>query len=398
MRVADIPGTKPSVYDAVPLRSSRSEVHLTRLRIVQLITKTQRRGAETFAVQLGNHLEGRGHEVVVVSLAAGSASGADDMRHIVELGSARTTPCRLLELSRLIQVFRPSLVQANGSATLKYGVLARALGGNEWPIVYRNISIGSSWIRNQLHGAWVRWLYRQTSHVAAVSERSREDLIGNLAMLPERVTTIPIGTQIPNLEQIASSRRLLETALQIPQGGRLLVHVGAFSPEKDHGTLLEAFQRIAGMQLDLHLVLIGDGPLRREVERSVPEQLAPRIHFLGSRADAAELLGGADVVVLSSTIEGLPGVLLEAAARARAIVATDVGGIPEIVDHGRTGLLIPARDPQALSAAISVLLNDDALRARMGSAGRELVLGSYDMPTVADAFESLYYRLAATHG
>jgi L-malate glycosyltransferase len=364
---------------------------------MHLITKTQRRGAETFSVQLAGKLAQRGHEVVIVSLCAGNASGADDMRHVVELGGARSALGRLLELFKLIRAFRPSLVQANGSATLKYGVMARALGGNEWPIIYRNISIGSSWIRNPLHGAWVRWLYRQTSQVAAVSETSRDDLIANLTVPRERVITIPIGTEIPNLEQIASSRRLLEDLLEVPQGSRHLVHVGSFSPEKDHRTLLDAFQRIACVQRNVHLVLIGDGPLRGKVERSVPEHLAPRVHFLGSRADAAELLGGADVVVLSSTVEGLPGVLLEAAARARAIVATNVGGIREIVDHGSTGLLTPPRDPQALSAAILALLNDDALRSRMGAAGRELIVGRYAMPTVADAFESLYYGLVAAH-
>jgi glycosyltransferase involved in cell wall biosynthesis len=134
---------------------------------------------------------------------------------------------------------------------------------------------------------------------------------------------------------------------------------------------VRAVARVREREPNVQALLVGDGPLRAAVEAEVAAlKLAPSLHVAGYRTDADELLAAADVACLSSREEGMGSVLLDALAFGRPIAATRAGGIPEIVDEGRTGLLAPPSNPQALGDAIATLLADAALRARFSANGR----------------------------
>jgi glycosyltransferase involved in cell wall biosynthesis len=369
------------------------------MRFLQLVTRRQHRGAEVFAAQLSDGLARNGHEVTLVGLYPPTsdeliplAAGAHDLSgHPASRLSYRLVS----ELSALIQELRPDIVQANGSATLKYASLAKTLSRGRWPLVYRNIGIASHWLHYPGHRWWSRWLLRNVGHVAAVSQHSGEDFSRTFGVRASRISTIPVGVDIPPVPRLPELRERLIDLTGMPSDAEILMHVGSFTPEKNHAWLVESFARLCETRPRVHLVLVGAGALRPEVEAAVAARsLTERIHFLGTRSDVPQLVGGADLFVMSSTTEGISGVILEAAAQAIPTVSTDVGSISEAVKQGVTGLLVPSGDLDGFISAISGLLDDPARRRAMGDAAYAFVKEAFAMERVIGRFEQLYTELS----
>lgn len=368
------------------------------LRIAQMITRRQLRGAEVFAAQLAEALSRRGHEVALVSLYGPgeppiTAAGVET----VDLGGHRRRPLDpglLGSTAAFLRSWRPHLVQANGSDTLKYSVLARRLAGSGAPLVYRNISIASAWLRGPLHRAVNRWLARRVDRVAAVSPTAARDFVESYRLPDHRVTAIPIGTPVPETVDRTASRRRLVAVLGEDPSGPVLLHAGSFTPEKDHDTLVQAFAEVLGAHPDAILVLVGEGPLRERIAELVLERgLAAQVVLPGATTELSGLLAAADLFVLSSRVEGLPGVLLEAAAAGLPIVSTDVGSVRDAVLDGRTGFVVPSGDAHTLGRALDRLLADPDLRRAQGMAGRAHVQRHFALEGIVDRFEALYHEL-----
>jgi len=171
-----------------------------------------------------------------------------------------------------------------------------------------------------------------------------------------------------------------------------------FRPQKALEVLLEAHARLLRSMPDVHLAIAGDGPTRAEVERRARElSLDGHVHFLGHRDDVDAILRSFDVAALSSDFEGSPLFVLECMANGTPIVATAVGGIPQMVLDGETGVLVPPRDPEALAAAIGHLLVDPERRAMLAAAAANR-LSDFGIDAVARRFADLYETLAAEAG
>ncbi|MDQ6841273.1 MAG: glycosyltransferase, partial [Actinomycetota bacterium] len=169
--------------------------------------------------------------------------------------------------------------------------------------------------------------------------------------------------------------------------------VARLRPQKALDVLIDAHARLLKMVPDVHLVLAGDGDCRAELERHALEAgVADRTHFLGRRDDVDAILSGLDVAALSSDFEGRPLFALECMANGTPLVATAVGGLPEMIDDGRTGMLVPPRHPDALAQAISRLLMDSGLRSRIAAAAAAELDGC-GIDAVAAQFGELYERL-----
>jgi glycosyltransferase involved in cell wall biosynthesis len=305
----------------------------------------------------------------------------------------------LTRVASLVRSYRPDLVQANGSDTLKYSVLARQACLGRWRLVYRNISIASRWLRNSAHLRWNRWLVRQTDHVVAVSQTSGADFSKTYAVPAGRVSVIPQSVQVPELAVTDRPRAVLAQSIAAPRDAILLLHVGSFTHEKNHLWLLEVFRRLRLRNPAVHLVLIGDGPLHAVVDDRIGQLgLSSSVHMLGTRPDARELVAAADILVLPSLVEGLPAVVLEAAAQSVPAVASDVGGVREAIRHGHTGLLVPPADMDAFLAAVTTLVDNTAQRRTMGARARELVRREYDFGAALVGYEELYLRLLGRTG
>jgi glycosyltransferase involved in cell wall biosynthesis len=177
-----------------------------------------------------------------------------------------------------------------------------------------------------------------------------------------------------------------------------VLSIGRFVAEKGHRHLLEAAARIERTKPGAHWVLVGAG----ELEASLKHQarglgLESRVHFTGWRDDIPEVLAVSDVFVLPSESEGFGRVVVEAMAMARPVVATAVGGVPEIVQDGQTGILVPPSDPAALADAVRSLLDDPARASRLGAAGRARAESRFTLTAHVDGVERVYAEVLGGH-
>lgn len=366
------------------------------MKILQVINCQYRRGAEVSAVELSDALAQDGHDVEVLALYKPPPEPlTPQVARVSNLGfdfeaRGKLNPLLIWRLARYVREARPEVVQANGSDTLKYTALAKKISRGAWPLIYRNISVASGWLQYPLHRLWMQFLLRSVSRVASVAERGQEDFIETYGMPAAKVRLIRRGLDITLVSREEQRRRLARLG-SAPADGFFLMHIGSFSAEKNHQWLLQAFKAILKEEPSAHLFLCGDGALRAAAEETVARRsLQGHVHFLGMRDDASALVAGADVLLLPSLIEGVPGVVLEAAVQRVPTIATDVGGIGEVVEDGERGRLVPLGDLEAFVAATLGLLRDAERRRRMGAAARAFVGQHYDVGEQARTFARLY--------
>jgi L-malate glycosyltransferase len=191
---------------------------------------------------------------------------------------------------------------------------------------------------------------------------------------------VPIGLDMQSLPTI------------VPVTDKIIIHVGGFTFEKNHVRLLHIFKRIKASQSDVRLWLVGDGPLRFQVEQQVQELgLSDSVRFLGYRSDVLQLIQQAKVLVLPSIIEGLPGVLLEAMYCKTPVVAYDVGGISEVVKNQETGWLVKSDNEAGFVQAIQTVLHADT--TDVVNRAHSIVVRDFDNRAIAKKFEAVYRLL-----
>jgi len=172
-----------------------------------------------------------------------------------------------------------------------------------------------------------------------------------------------------------------------------LIHIGRMAPQKNHLLLIEAFAIAVKESPSMQLFLVGDGPLKQQVEKFVNDlELTDKVFFLGLRNDVPSLIEKSDIFILSSDWEGMPLTILEAMAAGKAVLSTAVGAVPEIVDDGVTGILVTPRDAQSLAKGILRLAKDSAMREQMGKAGRQRAVEQFDISRTAGEYEALYLK------
>ncbi|MFI5371468.1 MAG: glycosyltransferase family 4 protein [Candidatus Eisenbacteria bacterium] len=242
-----------------------------------------------------------------------------------------------------------------------------------------------------------RLLGRFTDRIVAISERQLEELCDIYRVAPRaRFAVIPLGFDLRSFAGAERHRGELRRALGVPDGRALIGIIGRLVPIKNHAMFLDAARRILDARGDAGFVIVGDGELRGELERTVREHgLSDRVYFLGWRRDLDVIYADLDVVALTSNNEGTPVAVIEAMAAGRPVVSTRVGGAVDVVEDEGTGLLVPAGDATAFTRAVLRLLADPALRARLGARGRELALARYDSARLVADVRRLYLELLA---
>lgn len=236
------------------------------------------------------------------------------------------------------------------------------------------------------------YAYTWLAHrVIAVSRHVQRQLLDGGAP-PEAVATIHSPIVLPEGDGKGSLRQ----ELGLPGDALVVGCVAVMRTEKGHADLIDAFQRVLAAFPQAHLVLAGDGmPVFERLKGQVQALgLASRVHFLGRRHDIGNVLQAFDVFALPTHREAFGTAFVEAAAMGVPVIGTDVGGVPETMQAGVTGLLVPPRDPAALAAALESLLADPERRRRMGEAGRELIRGQglFSVDRAAQLVEAAYAR------
>lgn len=240
-----------------------------------------------------------------------------------------------------------------------------------------------------------RWLYqRATSHLVVTGEALKTRLVHHNGYDPATITSVRTGIDL------ARFRPQERAAMRAQCGVDARPSVGIVATLRDwkgHDDLLEAWRELKASVPGWQLLVIGDGPRRAHLERRVRElELDTDVRFTGNRDDVPAWLACLDIAVLPSYgDEGVPQSLMQAAACGLPSVSTPVGAIAEAVINGETGLLVPPRDPRALARALATLMNDRALRERMGRAARAYAQTHFGLDAMLDAMEAIFDRAAA---
>ena len=240
-----------------------------------------------------------------------------------------------------------------------------------------------------------RLLARYTDRIVGNSEAVREYLLQRGGLDPADVSTIYNGVNFERFEQpVDPAERRAE--LGIPENALLAGVVARVEPAKDHETLLRAFGHVKERTADVHLAVVGDGSLRPSLEALAHELgIGDRVHFTGFRTDAAEWIATFDFSVLSSRKEGLSNTVIESMAAGRPVIATAVGGNPEVIVEGETGYLLPVRQPEAFGEAIATLTSDRERLREMGAAGKKRVHALFSVDQMVENTSRLYLELAS---
>lgn len=361
------------------------------MKILQLIQKPQPRGAETFAAQLSENLEQQGHSSKLVALFSGNESvkfKKDYMLVGANAGARLWDANGWKKLADIISNTHPDVIQANAGDTLKYAVFSKVKHKWHQPIIFRNASTLSSYLKNPVQKIYSRFLLNRVDAIASVSEFSRCDIINLFPELAEKTLTIPIGLE-PKID--VSNPFINNSSFKTIN----LVHVGGFTFEKNHLGLLRIYERITKLIPNVHLWLIGDGPLRNEVEAAVQRMgLLSCVSFTGFISNPLEYIAHGDALLLPSIIEGLPGVILEAMLYETPVIATNVGGISEIVIPNKTGWLIERGEEKAFAEAVSNCLANKNETLSLVKHAVCMVEEKYMNKSIANSFANLYQKLS----
>lgn len=362
------------------------------------------RGAALQGWWLAHDLRARGHEVEI-AICSDVAQEDGVPVHSIPMGGPR-------DLGRLRQLLGRGefdVVHTHYRDIALRRVLAASVGmrrqplvvahwGNVYP-VNRSRLVPDGWRRGRQASSFSAWTgtalrSSRVGRVVAISQAARDVLIARAGVDPSKVAVVHQGVDPerfhPSVDG-AGVRHELGIPLDVPVVGML----SAYRWVRDFPTFLDAAEILARERPDVHFLLAGERTEVAAEQHAYRSGLAGRVVFAGVRTDVPEVLAAMDLVVNCALLEGMSGAIREALALAKPVVATDVGGNPEIVIDDDTGLLVPPRVPAELAAAIASLLDDQELGRRLGARGRELVLERFTRAERAERVETVYLEALA---
>lgn len=369
------------------------------LRVAHVVDVLALAGMEYGVVKLVNRLDRDRFRSIIVCMRHQREDVGSLLARDVAVFEMKKAPGRNWSvIGRLAALFREQgidVVHSHNWSTFLYSVCAARLA--RVPIVIHGEHGKDDTLRHPKRLLGSRLLAMGVDRVCAVSRDLAEEVVRDWKVSPDRVRWIPNGV---DLEAFGGDDRseALRGEVGLAPGDHVIVNTGGFRAVKDHTTLLRAFASIHRAEPRARLLLIGQGSaenprggLDREAEAL---GVGAAVRFAGVRHDIPRLLRTCDVYVNSSRYEGMSNTILEAMAAGRPVVATAVGGNPDLVSDGITGYLVPPSDPEAMARRVLELLNDESLRKRMGTAARARMEAVHSMPGMVRAYAELYSELA----
>ncbi len=381
-----------------------------RIRVMRVIARLNVGGPALHAALLTERLDPGRYESVLVTGSEAPAEGnylaltGRRLERLVvvpalgrEIHGARDA-IALAQLVRLMRRERPVIVHTHTAKAGMLGRLAARLA--RVPIVvhtyHGHVFRGYfSPAKTRLFLALERWLGRHTDRLLTVSPAVRRELLALGVGTPDRLAVLPLGLDLaPFLAPRPAGAPGPRAELGLAAATPLVAVVARLVPVKAHETFLEAAALVAAKRPEARFLVVGDGERRAELEALARRLgLARSVAFLGWRADLPAIYRDVDVVALTSRNEGSPVSLIEAMAAARPVVATAVGGVPDLVEDGVSGYLVEPGQPAAVADRVLALLDDPERREAFGRAGRKRVDPAFDAARLLRDVDALYRRL-----
>ncbi len=351
------------------------------------------RGGQNQALLTVLGLRSAGHRTVLVAHPAGElrrrASEGPDLiplapRSELDLATA-------WRLTRVIKDVQPEIVHAHdphGAAMAALALSYQTSGPQPQLVASRRVDFPLK------QNAFSRWKYRQVRAFLCASEAIRHLLIDQ-GIEATRAITVHEGIDLAHVN--AAPPVNVHELFWLPHNAPLIGNIGALVPHKGQRHLIDAAPLVVREVPDARFLILGEGELKPALEKQIADlALTKHVLLAGFRSDVLSILKGFDLFAMPSVTEGLGTSLLDAMACARPIVASRVGGIPEVVRHGETGLLVPPKDPRDLAAAIIRLLLDPALAARFAAAGLARVREKFSVERMVNETLAVYEQLAGS--
>lgn len=365
------------------------------MRIVIAESSTAMGGQELAVLLHAEGLRRRGHDIRLI-LEPGSPVLAKAVARglpVVPVAMGRLRyPMAIAAFRRILKDSRPAILHVNSSRDSWIGGLAARLVRPRVRVIRtRHISTPLK------QTPTTRFLYRTLMDFVIVTggELTRRGLIERDGLAPDRVTAFPIGIDIEEFKP-GPPHADLRRELGLSPEHRLVGLISYLRSYKGHEYFIEAAARVLPREKDVTFLIVGEGPEEPRLRaRIAAKGLGAEVRMLGFRDDLLNVFRSLDLFVIPS-VEGdtIPQVLMQAMAMALPVVSTTVGSIPDVVQDGVTGFVVPPRDAEALAERIVVLLNDAELRAAMGRRGRALVEREYSLARMLDRLERVYEQVA----
>lgn len=354
-------------------------------------------GAEEMVLNLVRHLPPRYQPSVVCIHEAGPIG--EEIRRtgipfaVLGLTPGVSRPFDVLRLRNALHTWSPTIVHTFLLTGSLYGRFAAMMSGV--PVVIgTEVNIYEK--KQPIHARVERWLMRGTDAVVASAESVKDHYVEQVGVDPAKVEVIYNAVDWAQLQTTMTRdefRASIGVPLEVPAAGI----IARLTEQKAHRVLFEAMAQPALSAL--HLIVVGDGELRDDLRaRAQALGIQGRVHFLGARRDLGNILAAIDIFAMPSHWEGLPLSMVLAMGAGLPVVASRVAGIPEVVNHGVSGLLVEPGNSTQLTHALGSLVEDRGLRARLGGAARSLVVPRFGIDGYVASISALYDRLLAAKG
>ncbi len=374
--------------------------HAQPIRVMHVVALFGLAGMERGVINVVNRLDPGRFSPMICSLTwqSDETCGLLPARiPVFELRKRRGFDWRLIwRLARLFRRESVDVVHSHNWATFLYAVLAARLA--RVPVIIHGEHGLEEQARRPLRAALKRWLAGSVTQFTAVSADLARALVRDWRVAPSRVTTITNGVNLDAFGRHHDNDRLREAAA-FPPEARIILNIGGIRPIKDHATLIRAVARVSAALPQTRLLLVGSdygNGMQPALERLI-DSLGIRgaVIFAGVRHDIPQLMALSHVYANTSLFEGMSNTILEAMAAGKPVVATTVGGNPELVQNGATGFLAPPGDHERLGEQLTALLADPALCARFGEAGRRRAEQRHSLSGMVQRYADLYQETIA---
>lgn len=371
------------------------------IKLLYIVANLELGGAERLVANWCEALNGAGFECYILCIIEKSGPYVAELEvlgiKILELPQLEWNTFQFMHrLSEIVRMLRIDVVHSQCAWSLPQQALASRLGGAKgFVLTVHNTYTHGTFLQSFRRKILLRCIQPFLDKIIGVSDAVTDHTRDWLGIKSALIITIHNGIfcerfDLPDIQNKEAARR----KLGIPESGPLAITVAALSEQKDHLTLLKSASILHQRIPALKFILVGDGDLKSELKKYCSDnELEKIVFFLGKRTDVPQLLQVSDLFVLSSKWEGLGLVFAEAQAAGLPVVGTRVTGIPEVVQDGRTGLLVPVGDAQKLAESIEELIVHSQKAIQMGNAGKKFVFKHFSMEKCIQQYKKLYQSI-----